>query len=74
MVLDLIVTNTDDGYTAEVPSINGCESWAHVEDDAIKNTVNLLRFYLSLPEGQEIKIDKARGTKKRIVYKLVFDK
>jgi predicted RNase H-like HicB family nuclease len=32
MVIDLIITKTNDGYTAEVPSIKGCESWAHDED------------------------------------------
>ncbi len=74
MVLDLIVIDTGDGYTAEVPSINGCESWAHKEDDAIDGTVKLLRFYLSLPDDLEIKVDKARGTKTRTVFKLVFDK
>lgn len=74
MVLDLIVIDTGDGFTAEVPSLNGCESWAHKEDDAIESILNLLRFYLSLSEEVEIKVDKARGSKSRTIYKLVFDK
>jgi predicted RNase H-like HicB family nuclease len=74
VVLDLIVINTGDGYNAEVPSVKGCESWAHNEEDAINNAINLLRFYISLPDDKEVKVDKARGTKTRIVYKLVFDK
>ena len=74
MVLDLNVVNTGDGYTAEIPSLKGCESWAHDEEDAISNAVELLRFYLSLPEDTEIKIDKARGNKTKVIYKLVFDK
>ena len=74
MVIDLIVINTGDGFTADVPSIKGCESWAHVEDDAIKNAVELLRFYINLPETQEIKIDRARKSLNKIVYKLIFNK
>ncbi len=74
MVLDLNVVNTGDGYTAEIPSLKGCESWAHDEEDAISNAVELLRFYLNLPEDAEIKIDKARGNKTKVIYKLVFDK
>jgi predicted RNase H-like HicB family nuclease len=74
VVLDLVVSNTGDGYTANVPSLNGCESWAHEEEDAIENVIELLRFYLSLPTDTEIKVDKARGSKTKVIYKLVFDK
>ncbi|NOX18835.1 MAG: hypothetical protein GXO87_11210 [Chlorobi bacterium] len=74
MVLDLVVIDTGDGFSAEVPSINGCESWAHEEDEAIKNTVELLRYYLNLPNDAKIKTDKARKTKNKSTYKLVFEK
>ncbi len=74
MVLDLVVDNTGDGYSAEIPSINGCECWAHEEDDAIDKSIELLIFYLNLPEETEIKVDKARRSKSKTVYKLVFDK
>jgi predicted RNase H-like HicB family nuclease len=74
VVIDLIVKDTGDGYTADVPSINGCESWAHKEDDAINNAVELLKFYLNLPEDHEIKIDRARKSANKIVYKLIFNK
>jgi hypothetical protein len=74
MVLDLVVTKTDDGVTAEIPSIKGCECWAHKEDEAIDKSVELLRFYNNLDSDVEIKIDKARGTKTKIIYKLVFKK
>ena len=74
MILDLLVTKTDDGYTGEVPTIKGCESWAHGEDDVIDNVVGLVRFYLNLDEEIEIKVDKARRKSTRTVYKLVFDK
>jgi predicted RNase H-like HicB family nuclease len=74
MVLDLIVTDTGDGFSAEVPSVNGCESWAHEEEEAMNKTVELLRFYLNLSSDLEIKIDKARKSKNKSVYKLVFEK
>lgn len=74
MVLDLIVTKTDDGFTAEIPSLKGCESWAHEEEDAINKSIELLRFYVNLNENTEIKIDKSRRSKNKTIYKLVFDK
>ena len=74
MVLDLIVTFTDDGVTAEIPSIHGCECWAHDEEEAIEKCVDLLRYYNNLESDTEVKIDKARRSKSKIVYKLVFNK
>ncbi len=73
MVLDLIVKHTDDGFTAEVPSINGCECWAHDEDTVITKILDLTSFYLNI-DSKKIKLDKARGTKHKQIYKLVFDK
>lgn len=73
MVLDLIVHKTDDGYTAEVPSLKGCESWAHDEDTVISKIIELAAYYLKKEPG-EFKTDKARGSKNKTVYKLVFDK
>ncbi|MCF8260503.1 MAG: hypothetical protein K9J12_06995 [Melioribacteraceae bacterium] len=74
MVIDLVTIKSDDGYTAEVPSIKGCESWSHEEDSAIQNAVELLRFYLKLNENNEIKIDRAGKNLSKTVYKLVFNK
>jgi predicted RNase H-like HicB family nuclease len=74
MILDLIVIKTNDGYTAEVPSLNGVETWAHEEDEAITKAIDLLKFYLSLDDENEIKIDKARRGKNKTVYKIIFDK
>jgi len=73
MILDLIVKCTDDGYTAEVPSISGCECWAHDEDTVINKILDLSSFYLNI-DSKKIKLDKARGTKQKQIYKLVFDK
>jgi len=74
MVLDLVVTKSDDGVSAEIPSLSGCECWAHQEDEAIEKTIEMLRFYINLKKKTKIKIDKARGTKTKTIYKLVFDK
>ncbi|MCH7826400.1 MAG: hypothetical protein IIC75_00265 [Bacteroidetes bacterium] len=73
MVLDLIVINTDDGYTAEVPSLNGCECWAHDEETVINKIFDLASFYLDV-NVKKIKLDKAHGTKKKQIYKLIFNK
>jgi len=74
LVIDMIVTNEADGFNAEVPSLKGCESWAHSEDDAIKNVIELTRYYISLNEKTEIKVDLARRSGRKKIYKLVFDK
>lgn len=73
MVIDLIVTKTNDGYTAEVPSLKGCESWAHDEDTVIEKIIELSSFYLKIP-AKQIKIDRARKEGNTIIYKLIFDK
>ena len=46
MILDVIVTKSDDGYTAEIPSLKGCESWAHDEDTVLDKIIELASFYL----------------------------
>ncbi len=73
MVIDLVVAKTNDGFTAEVPSLKGCESWAHDEDTVIEKIIELTSYYLKLP-ANEIKIDKARKEENKIIYKLIFDK
>ena len=73
MVIDLIVTKTNDGYTAEVPSLKGCESWSHDEDSVIEKIFELTSFYLRL-DAKEIKLDKARREENKTIYKLIFHK
>lgn len=73
MILDLIVKKTNDGFTAEVPSISGCECWAHDEDTVIRKIFDLTAFYLNL-DTKKMKLDRARKEDNSIVYKLVFDK
>lgn len=74
MVIDLIVHKTDDGFTAEIPSLKGCETWAHEEDEVIEKTVDLVKYYLALSDETKIIVDKARKYSNKIVYKIIFDK
>lgn len=74
MVIDLVVTKTDDGFTSEVPSIKGCESWAHKEEEVIEKSLELVNYYLNLNLEEEIVVDKARKEKNKTIYKLIFDK
>jgi predicted RNase H-like HicB family nuclease len=73
MVIDLVVTKRNDGFTAEVPSLKGCESWAHDEETVIEKIIELSSFYLKIA-AKQIKIDRARKEENTIIYKLIFDK
>jgi len=73
MILDVIVKKSDDGYTAEIPSLKGCESWAHDEDIVLDKIVELASFYLQT-NSNKFKLDKARKQSNTSVYKLVFNK
>lgn len=73
MVLDIVLEKSDDGCTAEVPSLKGCECWAHDEDTAIDKVVDLASYYLKT-DKKEFKLDRARSTRNKIIYKLVFNK
>lgn len=74
MILDIIVKKTDDGYTAEVPSLKGCECWAHDEDTALAKIKDLVVYYLKLDSVEKLRLDKARGSRNKVIYKLVFNK
>ena len=67
------MNKTDDGYTAEIPSLKGCESWAHDEDTAMNKVLELASFYLKT-DVKKFKVDRARKNKNKIIYKLVFNK
>ena len=73
MILDIVINKTDDGYTAEIPSIKGCESWAHEEDKAMDKVLELASFYLKT-DVKKFKVDRARKIRNKIIYKLVFNK
>ncbi len=73
MILDIIIINSDDGCTAEIPNLKGCECWAHDEDTAMNKILELASFYLKT-DKKKFKVDRARKNKNRIVYKLVFNK
>ncbi len=74
MVLDIIVKKTDDGFTAEIPGLRGCESWAHDENTVMEKITDLAAFYLKIESKEKFKIDRARSGKNKIIYKLVFNK
>ena len=73
MILDIIINKTDDGCTAEIPSLKGCECWDHNEADVMDKILELAAYYLKT-DVKKFKLDKARGTRNKIVYKLVFHK
>ena len=73
MVLDIIVKKTDDGYTAEIPTVKGCESWAHNEETVLNKITELASFYLDINK-EKFKLDKSRVHLNTSVYKLVFNK
>lgn len=74
MILDIIIKKTDDGFIAEIPSLKGCECWAHDEDTVMNKILDLAAYYLKINSKEKFKVDKARGTKNKIIYKLVFNK
>lgn len=74
MILDIIVKKTDDGFTAEIPGLKGCESWAHDEDTVMEKITDLAAYYLKIDSKSKFKIDRARKSNNKIVYKLVFNK
>ncbi len=73
MILDIVLNKTDDGCTAEIPSLKGCECWAHDEDTVMNKILDLASYYLKT-DVKKFKVDKARGTRTKIIYKLVFNK
>lgn len=73
MVLDVIVKKSDDGCTAEIPCIKGCECWAHEEDIVLEKILELASFYLKT-DVKKFKLDRARNINNTVIYKLVFNK
>ncbi|MCX8104499.1 MAG: hypothetical protein N3D80_01330 [Ignavibacterium album] len=73
MVVDIVIKKVIDGYSAEIPSIKGCESWAHDEETALEKIIELASFYLKIPKDK-FKIDKARKEEDSVIYKLIFHK
>jgi predicted RNase H-like HicB family nuclease len=74
MILDIIVKKSDDGFTAEIPSLKGCESWAHDEESVLDKILEVASFYLNIDSTKKLKLDKARISENKSVYKLVVDK
>ncbi len=73
MILDIIIEKTNDGYNAEVPSLQDCDTWAHDEDTAISNILERVSYFLMIDQ-KYLKLDKARRENNMTIYKLVIDK
>ncbi len=73
MVVDIVIKKAIDGFSAEIPTIKGCESWAHDEETALEKILELASFYLKIPK-EKFKLDKARKEDEKIIYKLIFNK
>jgi hypothetical protein len=74
MILDVIVHKTDDGFTAEITSLKGCETWNAEEDIVIREIILLAKYYLNLSAESIVKVDKASTKDNRTNYKLIIDK
>ncbi len=72
MILDLIVSKEIDGFSAKVNSLEGVESWAENEEDAIRKVLELIVFYFNLESEKEIKVDKIKKSGNFNQYKIVF--
>lgn len=74
MVLNMIVRQGEDGgFSAEVPSIKGCESWAHDEDKVIDQTLDLVAYYMKMDQSY-FAIDRMKKSKGVTEYKIIFNK
>ncbi|MBS4034918.1 MAG: hypothetical protein KGZ85_10660 [Ignavibacterium sp.] len=73
MILDLIIEKTNDGFNADVPSLQDCDTWAHDEETAISNILERVTFFLHI-DPKLLKLDKARVENNITIYKLIIDK
>lgn len=73
MILDLIIEKANDGFNADVPSLQDCDTWAHDEETAISNILERVTFFLHI-DPKLLKLDKARVEKNITIYKLIIDK
>jgi hypothetical protein len=73
MILDLVIEKTNDGFNADIPSLQDCDTWAHDEETAINNILERVSYFLMIDQ-KLLKLDKARRESNRTIYKLVIDK
>lgn len=71
MVLDLLIENSIDGFTAKVPSIPECDIWNKCEDEAISKAIDLVCYYTKV-DKKKIKFDRARKEDEVTIYKLII--
>jgi len=73
MILDLIIEKTNDGFNADVPSLQDCDTWAHDEETVISNILERVTFFLHI-DPKLLKLDKARIENNITIYKLIINK
>lgn len=73
MILDVVIEKTNDGYNADIPSLQDCDTWAHDEETAIINILERVSYFLQI-EQKLLKLDRARKEANFTIYKLIIDK
>lgn len=73
MILDIIIEKTNDGFNADVPSLQDCDTWAHDEETALLNILERVAFFLRI-NPKSLKLDIARKEDNLTIYKLIIDK
>ncbi len=74
MILTILVAKTDDGFEAHVPTIKGCDTWAHTEEEVMEKITETISYYLKLPAETRFKLDKTKDDFVNKTYKLGFEK
>ena len=72
MILDLYVQKEVDGYSAKIVNLEGMETWAHSEEEAIDKILDLLLFYFNIGDKKEIKVDRVSKRGSKLHYKIIF--
>jgi len=55
-IFEVVIEPDEDRYHAYFPSLNGCRTWGHTEEEAYKNIQEALELYLEalIDEGDPI--------------------
>lgn len=72
MHLKIFIRKTIDGYTAEVPSVKGCEVWSNNSEDALKKVIDLLAYYLKKENNFKYKLDCNKKSSGLEIYTIVL--
>ena len=70
MQFQVLTRKTYHGYDAYLPTLRECETWACTEDEALKNLLERVAFFLNLPPGFVHALDVSRKEEGMTVYTL----